>query len=129
MKKYLFILGLVLFSVVAMGQRTLLDTVTDAGTVTFAAMEQASQVQVLCTSLSGTPAGSVTIEGSVDGVSWETLTTTVGIVKIWPSDTLTIADAAVQLTVFELKKVVNFVRVKAVGSGTQSTEITVKWSK
>lgn len=128
MKKLLIIIGLMLFVMTAFSQRTISDTLNGNETVNFASMTWPDQVQVLCTQIGGTSDGSLKLEASVDGTSWETITETAGLIHFYPNDTLTIVDAAVwYVTIIDNPFL--YCRVKGVGTASDSTLITIKWIK
>ena len=128
MKKLLFILAFVALGVTANAQRVVIDSLQGNETVNFSTMQGAEKVQVLCTELGGTSEGSVTLEGSVDAISWETIAETSGVYNFYPNDTLTIVDAAVWL-VYIQGNPFPYHRIKGVGAANDTTEITIKWSK
>ena len=128
MKKLLFILAFVTLGVTANAQRSIIDTLKGNETVSFAAMVGADQIQVLCTELGGTADGTITMEGSVDGISWETLAETANAYNFYPNDTFTIVDAGVMIVNIKGDPF-TYHRIKGVGTASDTTEVTIKWSK
>ncbi len=70
------------------------ETVNFALSPTFSG-EYSLTIQVLCTELGGTSDGSLRLEMSLDGTSWEAFTSTANVMYAFPNDTLTIVDGAV----------------------------------
>lgn len=126
--KYLAILLLVFVAFTSNAQRTISDDLEGAETVVFSEMLGATQIQALCTNVGGTSDGTLILKGSVDGVTYITVSEKAGEFSFYPNDTLTITDAAGWLV-----NVVNepFLYYKVVGGGTSSdtTTITIKWTK
>ena len=91
-------------------------------------MQGAEQVQVLCTELGGTADGSITMEGSVDGISWEIITETPSNYNFYPNDTFTIVDAAVMIVNIK-DDPFSYHRISGDGEANDTTIITIKWSK
>lgn len=91
--------------------------ITTSGTLT---------LQALCTEIGGTSEGTIRLEGSVDGLSWETLTATAGLVFGYPNDTLTIVDAAVGTWVVK-ENPWKYYRLAGAGAANDSTLVTVKY--
>lgn len=135
MKKLILIIA-VLFAVFTVNaQRSYTYEITPAAvngavTVTFETVELQKggtvSLQALCTNTGGTSDGTIWIEASVDGKSWETLTTTAGLFYGFPNDTLTILDAAVGMWVIE-DNPFPYVRFVATGTASDSTLITPKY--
>lgn len=106
------------------------DTLQGAETVNFGPLTisgsyNALTIQALCTEIGGTADGTLWIDVSVDGTSYETLTESDG-ADFFPNDTLTIVDAAVwTLTI----KDAPWKYYKIVGTGTSgdTTLITTKY--
>ena len=131
MKRILFLIAIVLtVALNSYGQRTAIDTVTNAETVYLDVMQGAEQVQILCTNISGTPAGTITLEGSIDGTTFSVLKEVVGKFDFFASASLTIADGATMLVRLpDSKDGFHYYRVKAVSTGTHVTQIDLIWSK
>jgi hypothetical protein len=81
--------------------------------------------QVLCTNLTGTSAGKITIDGSVDGVTYFGLVDTDGYFKGYPNDTLTITNGAIGQWTMN-GTALKFYRFKYAPSGSHTTRITAK---
>jgi len=138
MKKILFVLAIFALTVGAFAQNkgtvtTLTaDTIADAGTidmplgVNFKSHDLTIAIQAVCTELSGTAAGSIYVEGSLDGTSYETINTTSGFMVAFPNDTLTVVDGGVGLW-YLCNTPYNYYRVYGSGSGTESTKVVVQW--
>jgi hypothetical protein len=131
MKKIIFIVGFCLIAVLSFGQRTITDTLQGNEVVAFSAMSNASVVSVLCTQLGGTSDGEVYVQGSVDGTSYETLQFDVNDQFIYSNtdnDTLTITNGAIWLV--DLSKLkFPYYRIEGDGTASDTTLITIKWSK
>jgi len=128
MKRLFILLTVALISFTVSAQREITDTLNGAETVVFAEMLNASQVQVLCSNVGGTSDGSIVLKGSVDGVSYVVLDEKSGSVEFYPSDSLTIVDGAVWLV--DIKgDVFNYYKVSGSGTASDSTLITINWSK
>lgn len=134
MKRLLFIL---VFAVAAMAanaqigavKSVAIDTLTAATTDTSAVVAvsgayNAITFQALCTQLGGTSDGSLRLEGSVDGLSYLTLTDGVG--YAYPNDTLTVTNGAIwhfKVTDAPFK----YYRVIGLGTASDTTLITLKY--
>ena len=97
------------------------DTVTNTGTVTLSVLAPGSYnkstVQIAITKISGTVGGTVTLQGSLDGVTYGTLDTT----------TYTATDVAGQSKIWvEDGNPVRYYRVSYAGTGTMSAIISAK---
>lgn len=122
MKKYLIGLCLILCAAVSKAQSALApspDTLTNVDTSNMilkipGAYNEVLTFQLNVTKLSGTTAGSAYVQGSLDGVNYFTLPGT---------DTLTFANSN-NFKVWVLpKSQFLWYRVRAIGSGTQSTKL------
>ena len=119
---------MVLLAGLTFGQRTVSDTLQGNETVTFTAMQDASQIQVLCTQLGGTSDGTLLLKASVDGVTYTTLAETSNAINFYPNDTLTITNGASWL--IDVKgKLFNYYEVVGAGTASDTTLVTIKWSK
>lgn len=106
------------------------DTLQGAETVTFSNITSTSSkgtlaIQALCTQLGGTSDGTLVLQGSVDGLSFTTLTETTGKFNFYPSDTLTITDGAVMEAVIT-NSPFKYYRWKGTGTASDTTLITPK---
>ncbi len=135
MRKILFILAIFALSLGAVAQKgkvfsIAVDTLNGNETVNFAAIEYTNSgvltIQALCTEIGGTSDGSLVLDASVDGVSYETLTSTTDLVYGFPNDTLTITDGAVVTWLIKAPGW-RFYRVKGAGTASDSTLITIKY--
>lgn len=128
MRKLLVILVLVVVAMTANAQRVVTDTLQGNETVTFEAMQGASAIQALCTQLGGTSDGTLILKGSLDNVTYVTVSEKVNEFSFYPNDTLTIVNGAGWLINVASKP---FLYYKVVGGGTASdtTLITIKWIK
>lgn len=128
MKKLIFG-AFMLLSISTFAQSTsvpAIDTITDAETVTlaqpnasyFKASDGVFSVGVVITKISGTTAGSAVIEASIDGTNYKGLYGTA-------ADTFTVANTAgAQVHNWFVSGVKpSKIRVRFIGSGTQSTQI------
>ena len=113
--------------VMAFSQRVITDTIQGNETVNFENMLDAKQVSVVCTQLGGTSDGALYLQGSSDGVNFVTLTETAGKFNFYSNDTLTIADGATWLITIE--EAFSYYRVKGTGTASDTTLITINWSK
>jgi hypothetical protein len=89
----------------------LIDSTSAKGTLTM----QASFVN-----LTGTSAGTVTLEGSLDGVNFKKITTVAGKFDFYASDTETVIDGLVMQAAVTVSPFAAY-RFKVVGSGTHTT--------
>jgi len=128
MKKLILLLVLAFATFAVSAQREISDTIQGAETVAFDAMVGASQLQVLCTELGGTSDGSLILKGSVDGVTFVTITETDGSLSFYPNDTLTVADAAVWLVSIK-DNPFNYYQVSGTGTASDTTLISIEWAK
>jgi hypothetical protein len=107
-------------------------TLTDAGTVYSSPVDSTSSkgtllIQALFENVSGTTAGTATFEGSVDGVSYKTISTVAGKFDFYASDTETISNGSVMQVAITASPFL-FYRFKVVGSGTQETTCTFSYA-
>lgn len=135
MKKLFFILVLAILGMAANAQigtvKTLaIDTLTAATTDTSAVASvtgayNAITFQALCTQLGGTSDGSLRLEGSVDGISYKTITD--GYVNYaFPNDTLTVTNGAIwHFTVYHAP--FKYYRVIGLGTASDTTLVTLKY--
>ena len=107
------------------------DTLQGNETVSFEVISFSSHyksltIQALCEELGGTSDGTLRLDASVDGTSYETITDAGGLAKGYPNDTLTIVDNAVWQFVIQD---VPFKYYKVVGTGTagDTTKVTLKY--
>jgi hypothetical protein len=134
------ILVLALFSFCMIGtfaqsgkvQSIAIDTVQGAETIYFVteklqAVGGTVTLQALCTQTGGTSDGSITLQGSLDGVSYVALTDLAGFIKGYPNDTLTITNGAVASWMVK-DCPYNYLRLKVVGTSGDSTKITAKYN-
>lgn len=136
MKKIIFLFAMVLligFTVNA--QRTITVTLNDTGTEVSSTMQDPIEIQVLATQVGGTSDGIATLQGSVDGTTWQNIQPTAGTYLYFPDDTadLTgytwdISDGASILIGLE-KRPVTFYRISADGTSGDTTTLTIKWIK
>jgi len=134
MKKLIFG-ALMLFSVTSFAQSTsvpAIDTLADAETITlaqpnasyFKAIDGIISVGVVATKISGTTAGSVILEASIDGTNYKGVYGT-------SADTLALTNTSgAQVKNWFLNGVKPAkMRIRFVGSGTQSTQIKAYFIK
>jgi len=108
------------------------DTIQGAETVNFTAIQSSSSsgtvaFQALCTELGGTSEGTFIWQGSVDGISFVTITQIDGKFDFYPNDTLTIADAAVQ-TLLVTGSPFNYYRGQGAGAASDTTLVSIVYS-
>lgn len=134
MKRILFIMILAIpligFSqspgvVKALAEKTLTNTTAAYTDFTLVGSYQSLTIQVLCTKLTGTSEGKITIKGSVDGTSWMGLTDKDCLFKGYSNDTLTIANAAIGQWVISGSPW-KYYRINYAPSGTHTTKVTPK---
>ena len=138
MKKILLFLAIFALTVGAFAQNkgtvtTLtVDTIPSATAVNFplgtdfTGNDMIIVIQAVCANLSGTSEGNLYLQGSLDGTSYQTLTSTAGFVYGFTNDTLTIADGAVGMWYIE-NTPFNYFRLQGTGGAGDSTEVTVNW--
>ena len=107
-------------------------TLTDATTVYSGLIESTSALGTLTlqasfANVSGTSNGTVTLEGSIDGTNFKTISTVAGKFDFYASDSETIADALVMQAAITASPFV-FYRFKMVGVGTQSTTCSFSYA-
>lgn len=105
--------------------RTLTNT-TAASDVISTTSNYELTIQVLCTNLTGTTAGVVTIMGSVDGTSYKGLTDYDGIFKGFSNDTLTMTNGAIGQWVIP-KSPFKYYKISYAPSGSHTTRVTAKY--
>lgn len=108
------------------------DTLTDAETAyyttrTISSYDQILSIGILCTNISGTSAGSVLLQSTIDGTNWvnvnQTNTTTL---LVSTNDTLTITDAAYNIwTLVTLPNHKYRLAVGQTGTSTTSYPVTI----
>ena len=107
------------------------DTINGAETVNFA-LERITgnydaSIVTLCTQVGGTSDGSLILQGSIDGTTYETLTETTGLIHFWPNDTLTIVDGA-EWAIMLISTPFRYYREQGAGTSGDSTLITIKYT-
>ena len=112
-------------------QSVAVDTIQGAETVNFVLSpsfqgKNLLTIQALCTQTGGVSEGTLILEASVDGISYETLTTTDGFLYAYPNDTLTIANGAVGTWVLKDSPWIKY-RLQGTGAANDSTKITIKY--
>lgn len=105
--------------------KTLTNTTAATEDFTLTGSYKSLTIQVLCTNLTGTSAGIVTIDGSVDGVNYLALTDTDCLFKGFTNDTLTIANGAIGQWVMVGTPLKHY-RIKYAPSGSHTTRATAK---
>ena len=100
-------------------------TLTDAATIYSDLIDSTSAkgtltLQASFANVSGTTAGTATLEGSIDGVSFKKISTVAGKFDFYASDSETVVDALVMQAAITVSPFAAY-RFKVVGSGTQST--------
>ena len=100
-------------------------TLTDAATINSEIIDSTSArgtitLQASFANVSGTTAGTATLEGSIDGISFKKISTVAGKFDFYASDSETVVDALVMQAAITASPF-GFYRFKVVGSGTQST--------
>lgn len=130
MKKMFFITLLMLICTIGMNaQRAVtVESIEGAETVNFGTMNYPSVIQALCTETGGTADGTLRLQASVDGTSWQYITESDNVANFFPNDTLTITDGAVY--VISLKnKTFPYWRVSGAGTSGDTTQVTIKYFK
>ena len=133
MKKLLLIFAIICFTIGAIAQRPATvvsltnDTLTDAETsyITIATFtgNHPFGVQILATKLTGTTAGTMVLEGSIDGTSWNPILDETNVMKAYADDTLTVIDGAVG-TWLILNNIYYKYRFNVTSTGTHTTKLT-----
>ena len=136
MKRILVVAILALISLTGFSQKGTVytvaaDTLIGAETVNFVLQtkfygQNLLTIEALCTDVGGTPDGTLILEGSLDGTSYETITSTSGRLYAWPNDTLTIVAGAVVTWVVEDTPWVYY-RVQGGGTADDSTLVNIKY--
>lgn len=127
MKKLFFLFALVIGFTVAHAQNVVVlpltagDTVTNTGTASkvigLTAGYQGIVIQVKVTEISGTSAGTVKVQGSLDGTNYSDI-----------GSAYTVTDVAAQYTMFYISgPLPRYVRVLQTGSGTMVSVPTVRY--
>ena len=103
------------------------DTLTDAETVYTVPVQSSSSkgavtLQIALTNISGTTAGTITLQGSIDNSNYAEITNIADMFNVIPDDTITVADGTVGQAIIQ-QSPFKYYRWKYVGSGTQSTKI------
>jgi len=134
MKKFLLILAVLVVGMTAAAQTfnratvwtvdTLTNTETDYLTVppVTRTLSSISGI-VLAENITGTSAGTIILQGSLDGTTYQTLTAETGLITFMVNDTTTIVDNAVySWTVYNPSLI--YYRMGLVQTGTSTTEYT-----
>lgn len=132
MKKLALILGFVFACFMfAEAQRTVSDTLNGNEYVNFTSMYNAQSVSCLCTQIGGTSDGYLMLQGSIDNVSFATIPYT-STQDFWHNsaadDSLTITNGAIWIMDLSNLKY-PYYRIRGDGTASDSTLITIKWSK
>lgn len=127
MKKIILLSFMMIATIVAFGQRTVeIDDLTNTDTIYSDVIIAPNSIQVLCENVSGTSTGKVSLEASIDNVSFFPIVQK-GDIYSFPSDSITISDGAIlcyKCSYFP------YYRVKAeASSGTQVTSFNIVYSK
>jgi hypothetical protein len=137
MKKLLIFLGFVLISLGMYAQPSVVgqvysfavDSTVDTGTKNFTTgmitVNGNMTIQVLCTQTIATSAGKIWIEESVDGTNFAALTTSNSSIVVLTNDTLTVANAAVEIWTIPVTYGCKY-RLHVAGSGSGHTSYRVK---
>lgn len=136
MKKFIFLLVLAFVAFASSAQigavkTTTSKTLVDAATVTSDVISVTGQynaltIQTVYTQVGGTTSGTATVQASVDGTSYVTLTDVAGLVKGWPAVTAAVANGYVYDVVIQ-DVPFKFYKVVTVGAGTQTTTVATKY--
>jgi len=138
MKKVVLLFALFAFALGAMAQNKgtvtslTVDSISSASAVNFPLVtqfknnDQVIAIQAVCANVTGTSEGNLYLEGSLDGTSYETITSTSGFMYAYPNDTLTITDGAIGVWYLE-NTPFNYYRLQGTGGAGDNTEVTVKW--
>lgn len=105
--------------------KTLTNTTAAIEDFTLSSFYKSLTIQVLCTNLTGTSEGKVTINASVDGTNYLALTDVDCLFKGFTNDTLTIANGAIGQWVM-VGTPFKYYRIKYAPSGTHTTRVTAK---
>lgn len=110
------------------------DTLNGAETVNITAVKSSSTssgiltLQALCTEIGGTSDGTLLLQGSVDGTSYNTILNVAGKFDFLPNDTLTITDGGVMQCAIT-DSPFNHYRWQGGGTASDSTLVTPKYSR
>jgi hypothetical protein len=134
-KLIIFLVAIFAFVAFADAQRVYnatADTLQGAETVNLGVVRSTSSrgtlaLQALCTELGGTSDGTLLLQGSVDGTSYNTITNVVGKFDFYPSDTLTITDGAI-IQCLITGSPFNYYRWQGGGTASDTTLITPIYS-
>lgn len=112
-------------------QSVAVDTIKGAKTVNFVLSpsfqgKNLLTIQALCTQIGGVSDGSLILEGSIDGTSYETITATEGLLYAFPNDTLTITNGAVGTWVLRDSPWIKY-RIQGGGTSGDTTKVTIKY--
>lgn len=80
----------------------------------------------LCTQLGGTSDGTLTLSGSVDGISYKQITSAAGIAKFYTADTHTITSGSVWGVVIH-NAPWKYYKVIGTGTASDTTLVTIKY--
>lgn len=135
MKRLITLLAVMMLGIASMAQIGVVKTFdTDTiqgneyvtfGPVTITGTYESLVIQALCTQLGGTSDGTLILQASVDGTSYNTVTES-NFADFYPNDTLTITNKAIWSAVL---KGAPYKYYKVYGDGTPSdtTKVTIKY--
>lgn len=132
----IFVMAL-LVGFTATAQRTITDTLQGNEVVNFTPMLDAKEVHILATQLGGTTDGTFVLQGSTDGTTFTNLQPTAGLLYYFPSDTSKLtgytwtltSGASLLILTEEGKGMPKYLRGVGDGTASDTTLITIKWSK
>lgn len=136
MKKFIFLLAFAFVALAASAQigavkTTTVKTLVNAATVTSDVIAASGQynaltIQTVYTQVGATTSGTATVQASVDGTSYVTLTDVDGLVHGYPAITAAVANGYIYDVVIQ-DVPFKFFKVVTVGLGTQTTTVTTKY--
>jgi len=132
MKRFIYLIAIMLIGLSVSAQTAFTnDTITDTGTVTTDVVRWTGDgvltMSVLYTQLTGTAAGTATLKGSLDGVTYTTLADdTYGNFLWFSNDTDTISATNGASWIVELRGThgMEYFYISTTGTGTQTSKVT-----
>jgi hypothetical protein len=119
------------FAQIGVVRTVLIDTLDNTNAknsdvITVSGSYRSIAIQALCTQLGGTSDGTLVLKGSVDGTSYQTISSSGGFAKFYTADTHTITNGSVWLAVLQ-NAPFKYYRVTGTGTANDTTYVTLKY--
>lgn len=130
MRAVIYILMFTLLGSVAFAQASSTDTIQGAETVftsTKVDIKKAGVVHSVFTQIGGTSDGTSTWEASINGDDFVPITSSSGLFKIFPADTLTVTNSSTHMVYVLTPTPYLYLRQKIVGTSGDTTQVKTYW--